>query len=375
MRRVLLAYDPPDGGVAEHVRGLALGLPECGWQPYVTGPLESIIYPELEAAGVPILKLPFKPSYNHLISDARTFRQLVAVLGRESFDVVHSHNAKAGVLARVAARQSEIPAIYSPHCFPFVAPYSRIRSRIATLIERRCGEVTDEIVCVADEERRKALEYAIVPDDRLRVIHNGCPPCMPGLERDATLDRFVGGRPVAATLCGLRDQKSVHVFIEAAPAILERCPDACLAVIGDGTLKPELEALARKLGLVGDRFGFFPFRGPSARQLASLDLFVLSSSWEAFPIAVLEALACGVPQVATDVGGTSEALLDGETGLLCPPGDAVSLADRVSTLLLDDSLRRRMSGASIRRYEANFRVDTMVELTAGLYDELAGPPA
>jgi glycosyltransferase involved in cell wall biosynthesis len=370
MRRVLLTFDPPDGGVAENVRRLALGLPEHGWEPYVAGPRESLIYDDLRAAGVPLLRLPYMPGYDHMISDARTLRGLMHVLRRENFDLVHSHNAKAGVLARLAARRMDAPAIYSPHCFPFVAPYSRARLWTSSTIEWLCGRVTDVLLCVAEEERQRALDNDIVPSERLRVIHNGCPPCDAGAGVDAQLEKFKAGRPLAATVCVLREQKAVDVFVDAAPAILERCPDAVLAVIGDGELKQELEAHARGLGL-GERFAFFPFRPPPARQLASIDVFVLSSGWEAFPISVLEALACGVPQVATDVGGTSEALEDGVTGLLCPPYDPQALADRVSTLLLDPERRERMSAASVERYEREFRVEVMVAKTARLYDELA----
>jgi len=208
-----------------------------------------------------------------------------------------------------------------------------------------------------------------VPAERLRVVHNGCPPCEADLELDAELEKFRAGRPLAATLCVLREQKAVHVFIAAAPEILERCPDAVLAVVGNGGLESELKRQAAELGL-GERFGFFPFRQPSSRQLTSIDALVLSSSWEAFPISILEAMACGVPQVATDVGGTREALIDGETGLLCPPEDPPALADCVSRMLLDTPMRERMGKAARERYEREFRVDAMVAKTAALYDEV-----
>lgn len=226
------------------------------------------------------------------------------------------------------------------------------------------------VLCVADEERRQAIDRRIVPAERLRVVHNGCPPPEQGLELDAELEEFRAGRPLAATLCVLREQKTVHVFVDAAPRILERCPDAALAVIGNGPLRGELEARAARLGLEG-RLGFFDFRPPSARQLASLDVFVLPSGWEAFPISVLEAMSCGVPVVATDVGGTSEAVAEGETGLLCPSGDPAALADRVARLLADPDARERMGRAARERYEREFRADLMVERTAAVYDELA----
>lgn len=369
MRRVLLVFDPPDGGVAENVRRLALGIRKHGWEPYVAGPRESLIYDDLRAAGVLIARLPFQPGYDHPRSDLKTLRQLILIMRREGFDLVHSHNAKAGVLARLAARSVPAPAIYSPHCFPFVAPYSRPRLWTSTTIEWFSGYVTDVLLCVAEEERRIAIEYDIVPEEQLRVIHNGCPPCEGGLELDSKLEAFRAGRPLAATLCVLREQKAVHVFVAAAAEILGRCPDAVLAVVGNGELEDELKDQAEMLGL-GDRFGLFPFRQPSSRQLASIDVLVLSSSWEAFPISILEAMACGVPQVATEVGGTAEALVDGETGFLCPPEDPAALADRISRLLLDPELRKRFGRAARARYERDFRVETMVKKTAALYDDV-----
>lgn len=369
VRRVLLVFDPPDGGVAENVRRLALGLRNHGWEPYVAGPRESLIYEDLAAASVPVVRLGFRPGYGHPRSDLRTLYQLNALMRREGFDLIHSHNAKAGVLARLAARPVAAPAIYSPHCFPFVAPYSRTRLWASTTIEWFSGRVTDALICVADEERRIAVEKGIVPDDRLRVVHNGCPPCQSALELDSEIESFRAGRPLAATLCVLREQKAVDVFVAAAPAILERCPDAVLAVIGNGELEDELKDQARALGL-GERFGFFGFHQPSARQLMSIDVMALTSSWEAFPISILEAMACGVPQVATDVGGTTEALADGETGLICPARDPAAVADRVSRMLLDESMRERMGRAAKERYEREFGVETMIAKTAVVYDEV-----
>ncbi len=159
------------------------------------------------------------------------------------------------------------------------------------------------------------------------------------------------------------------MFVDAAKAILEQCPEAVLAVIGNGELEGELRQRALEKGL-GDRFGFFPFRQPSSRQLGSIDVLVLSSLWEALPIAILEAMACGVPQVASNVGGTGEALLDGKTGLLFPPENSQALSAAVSKLLLDPGLREEMGAAAKERHASMFRVEGMVEKTAGLYDEV-----
>ena len=370
MPRCLLVFEPPDGGVAENVMRLALGLREHGWEPWVAGPRQAMVYPSLRTAGVPIARLSFRRGYGHPHDDARALWRLVAVLSRRRFDLVHLHSAKAGVLGRLAARATGTPAVYSPHCFPFVGEFGFPRRAFALSVERALGPWTDALVCVAEDERRLALGRRLVAPEHCHVVHNGSPPCA-GVEPDGELRAFAGGSPLAACLTVLRAQKAVHVFLEAAPSILGRVPEARLAVVGNGDLRGELEARARALGVDG-RLRFFDFRPPAARQLRSTDVFVLPSAWEAFPISVLEAMACGVPQVATDVGGTREAVSEGETGFLCPPNDPEALADRVAILLSDHDRRRRMGEASRHRHERSFRVEEMVRGTASVYDRLAG---
>jgi len=331
-----------------------------------------VIYPELEAAGVPIARLPFVRGYGDPLNDVRALRGLAALLRRERFDLVHLHSAKAGVLGRLAARTAAIPAVYSPHCFPFVGPWGFPRKQLSVGVERALGPQSRAIICVAEEERRQALDLRIASADRLEVVHNGTGACPSGVEPDPQFAAFAAEGPLVAAIAVLRPQKAVRVFVDAAPAVLQAYPDARLAVVGNGEQRAELELRARELGLDG-RFRFFDFSPPTARFLGSVEVFVLSSAWEAFPISVLEAMACGVPQVATAVGGTPEAVEDGQTGLLCPPGRSDLLAERILTLLRDPELRRRMARASRARHARHFLGDQMVERTAAVYGRaLAG---
>lgn len=366
MPRVLLAFEPPDGGVAENVMRLALGLSDHGFEPWLAGPEEAVVYPPLEEAGLPIARLPFVRGYGRPAVDARALRRLTAILARGDFDLMHVHSAKAGVLGRIAAPLTRTPVVYSPHSFPFVGEFGTPRRIFATTVERMLGPATDHILCVADYERRLALEKKLVPGDRLTVVHNGSLPCPDGVEPAAELAAFASEGPLAAAIAVLRPQKSVDVFVDAAPLILEQVPEARLAVVGNGYQREELEQRASRLG-IGPRLRFFDFTPPAAQQLKAVDVFVLPSSWEAFPISILEAMACGVPQVATDVGGTGEATIDGQTGLLCPPRDPPALAAQVVKLLQDPNLRELMGAAARARHEQEFGVDTMVAKTAALY--------
>ncbi|MEA2495479.1 MAG: hypothetical protein QOJ29_3390 [Thermoleophilaceae bacterium] len=364
MPRVLLAFEPPDGGVAENVLRLATGLPECGFDVVLAGPEEAIIYRQLPD-GIPVLRFPFERGYGHPLRDAEALRRLIGLLRRERFDLVHCHSSKTGVLGRIAATLTRTPVVYSPHCFPFVGPWGLPRRLFATNIERALGPVSDGIICVADQERQIALDAHIARDKKLFVVHNGSKSCEL-LDADPDLAAFAAEGPLAASMAVMRAQKSIDVFIDAAPVILEQVPDARLAVIGDGPLRQELLDRAAALDH-GGRLRFFDYKPPASRQLQSIDVFVLPSSWEAFPISILEAMACGVPQVATDVGGTSEALLDGETGLLCPPHDPTALGNAVAALLNEPERRKRMGERARARHDQQFTLEKMVDGTAAAY--------
>lgn len=367
--RVLLVFEPPDGGVAEHVLQLATRLPGQGVRVAVAGPAEAVVYPALDAAGVPYERLPFGRSLRPG-PYARALRRLRALARSGDHDLIHVHSSKAGAVARVAALGTGVPVVYTPHCFPFIGP-QRARRRVpAAAAEAALARVTAAIVCVCDDERRQGLAAHVGPPARLHVIHNGSPPCDPPADADAELAAWAAQGPTAGCVAALRHQKGVDVLLRAAPRILAGRPDTRLAVIGNGPERGALDALHAELGL-GERVRFFDFRAPAARQLAELDVFVLPSRWEAFPIAILEAMACGVPQVATDVGGTAEAVQDGVTGRLCPPDDPEALAAAVGALLDEPGTRAAMATASRARHDERFGVDRMVAATTALYRSLA----
>lgn len=334
----------------------------------MAGPGEAAIYPVLAEAGVATTRLNIDRGLDPR-RYARSGREIVKLLRDGRFDILHAHSSKAGGLARLAARAAGVPAVYTPHCYAFVGPQPAARRIAAQTVERMLAPLTAATICVADEERRVALGARIGDPSRLHVVHNAAPACAAGAEPDPDLDAFAAAGPVAGVLTALRPQKAVGDFLAAAPLVFARLPEARLAVVGNGPERSALEEHARQLGL-DDRLRFFDFRHPASSQLVSFDVFVLPSLWEAFPISVLEALACGVPQVATTVGGTGEAVADGETGLLCPPGDPGALADAIVSLLSDSAMRARMSEASRARHSALFTLDRMAAETAAVYDSV-----
>jgi glycosyltransferase involved in cell wall biosynthesis len=372
MARVLLVFEPPDGGVAENVLQLALGLSAHGHAVAVAGPAEAMVYPALLEAGIPIHRTAESRSYRRPDHELLAIRQLGGLVRRGRIDLVHCHAAKAGVTGRLAAWVTGVPAVYTPHCFPFIGEFGAPRRQTVTGIERALTPITAAIVCVAEWERQVGLERGIGPPERLHVIHNGSAPCDPDAAPDPALLALRGDGPLAAADSVMRRQKALEVFLEAVPRILEAVPEARCAIVGEGPEHDWLLSRARALGLDREvRFGFLAFTPTAAHYLKAVDLYVLPSSWEALPIGALEALACGVPQVATAVGGTAEAVVP-DTGILVPPHEPAALAAATIALLRDPQRRAAMSRASVRRHAERFGVERMVAATARLYEEVLG---
>jgi glycosyltransferase involved in cell wall biosynthesis len=180
------------------------------------------------------------------------------------------------------------------------------------------------------------------------------------------LGRFGYPRPhrgrVIGNVARLVEQKDQRVLVDAAPAILERFPDARFVIVGDGPLRGELERRA-----AGLPFEFTGERDDVPALLAGFDVFAFPSLFEGLCLAVIEAQAAGVPVVATPVGGIRETVVDGETGLLVPRQDPPALAAAVCRLLEDEALAERVAGAARTRVHERYSVERVVEATLALY--------
>jgi glycosyltransferase involved in cell wall biosynthesis len=371
--RIIEVLEPPHGGVAEHVAQLTLGLRERGLEVEIAGPPESHIYPRLAEAGVPVHRLPYPRDYRHPWHDAGAARRLSALLGRGEFDLVHCHSSKAGAIGRAAAALHGVPTIYSPHGFGFVGEVSALRQLIVPRAERLLSHFSSRIVCVSQDEHRIALQRRIAKRARLVAIPHGvpAPDALPGdratVEAHARLRALASGGPLIGAVATLRREKRLDLFLRAAATVLQREPRARVALIGSGPLEQNLRQLAGELGLdTHARFALLPFEPPVDRYLAALDGFVLCSDWEAFPIALLEALAWGVPQVASEVGGVPE-IVTPQTGILVPPSDPEALAGAMLELARDPARRSTMSAASRARHQQHFTLERMLDRIAELY--------
>lgn len=322
--------------------------------------------PSVRVRYVPLVR-PIRP-----LTDAKALREMRRLIREVDPAVVHTHMAKAGGIARTAARnRPQTRTIHTFHGHVLEGYFSSSAQRVFISLERRLARTTDVLVAVSDEIRDSLLELGIGRESQYRVIPLGLDlePFLRLEEPSGRLRKSMGISEQAA-LVGIVGRitaiKGHAVLLRA----LTRLPDEVhLAVIGDGEERRETERLAHELG-VSDRTHFVGWVPDVADAVGDLDVVVLTSHNEGTPVALIEALSAGKPVVATDVGGVRSVVTDGETGIVVPPSDSEAVADAIERLLEDDELRRRMGAAGRKDVAARFDYRHLCETIRALYREV-----
>jgi glycosyltransferase involved in cell wall biosynthesis len=309
------------------------------------------------AAGVRFVRLRHVRRRLSLWRDVLGLLELLAVMRREHPHIVHVNSAKAAALGRLAAWLAGVPVrIYTVHGWAFLA-HRRPASTLYLWGERLLRPLTTVTVCVAESERRAGLAARACDARTTVVIRNGVDPAAV---------RVAGGGstpPLLVTVGRLQAPKDAVTLVHALAVV--RVPFEAM-IVGDGPDRAALEEEVRRLGLerIVELAGG---RDDVAELLATADVFVLSSRSEGLPVSILEAMAAGLPVVATSVGGVPEVVVDGDTGLLVPPGDPSSLAAAIERLLADPALRRHLGEAGRRRITEHFDLASVQRAHLDLY--------
>jgi glycosyltransferase involved in cell wall biosynthesis len=371
--RVLELVASSRGGGAAHVRDLAIGLRRLHYDVRVGMALDGgNVRPEdLEAEGVRFFRLDFAQGFS-----ASSLAKLRSLLPDVS--ILHMHGARAALFGRLALwslpRGRRPHSVYSIH--GFAAPhYPFPRKQILLSIERLLAPVTDRWVCVSDAERQALLSTGIDNPLKVQRIWNGIETSRFAPERTGRPEiRRELGLPaeayVVTTICRLFRPRDFDTLLTAFRDVTRELCSAHLLIVGDGPLRTEVESQVKTLGLTF-LVHLLGMRRDVPGLLQASDVLVLSSrGWEGLPLTVLEAMAAGLPVVASDVGGTREALQDGETGYLYSPGDAAELARLLLRLARDPALAAEMGRRGLARVRERFAVERMVRETAALYEQL-----
>lgn len=326
--------------------------------------------PRLRALGVEVVDVPIprrispRGDWAALKGLVRTFRGLRP-------DIVHTHTSKAGFLGRLAARLAGVPrVVHTMHEPPHNAARGWVERELYIWLERLAARWADRIHTQSHANEREILRTRLVPKRKLEVFHLGIDlsSYRPAADPRAAV-RALGipdSAPVVGTVGRLEAPKG-HAYLLQA---LARLPARVRAVIvGGGVLRERLEADAETLG-VADRVVFTGFREDMLDLLQGFDVFALPSLWEGLGVVLLEAMAYGKPLVASAVGGVTDVVVPGETGLLVPREDPKALAQALARLLDDRALAQRLGAAGRARVERAFRSDVADDRFMRMYREL-----
>lgn len=367
--RVQLVIDSLTHGGAEMLLSdFALGAPKAGIDlavAYLAEREESAAAAPLRAAGIEPVLLPMTRLWN----PAGLWR-VRRHLARTRPDLVHTHLAYADLLGGLAARSLGIPAVSTLHVMEWEGGRREsVKGRLFAWARRRCAA---RVIAVSETARRAYLETGWDAPEHVETVHNGIArEAEAGAGPAVRAELGIGAdEVVAATISVLRAGKGHDAAIAAVGALRARHPRLRLLIVGTGPARPEIERLAAPLGAAAVLTGH---RADVMRVLDAVDVVVHPSRVDAFPTALLEAMAAGVPVVATAVGGIPEIVEPGRTGILVDaPPDVEALTRALEGLVADPALRRRLGEAGRERRGREFTAEHWARRTRAVYEAALG---
>jgi glycosyltransferase involved in cell wall biosynthesis len=370
MKKIIIAYfliSEVRAGVEEHVLDLMSRLDPQRFE------ISLICTPKLAVALENDLKtLPVRVHEIKIQgwTDLNSINKLYLLFRSEKFDIVHSHMFKSSFFCTPIARLARIPVIVE-------TDHGREGWRKGFIkgsyfIDRLIARLTTRIIAVSEACGEYLLNEKKISPKKIVVIQNGRDLSIYNPETSIEVNLLKqelgieNGRIVFGVVGRLEEQKGHTYLLEAISEVLKESQKLKVLIVGDGSLREQLEAKADRLG-IRDYLIFTGFRDDVPRLLQLMDVVVLPSLYEGLPLVAIEASAMGKPVIATAVDGTPEVILDGETGILVGPRDPSSLARAMLSLLLDSS-RRTILGKKGRDFvNQKFSIRRQIEETEKLY--------
>lgn len=351
------------GGAESLVTDLCARLPSEDIEPtvaYVFG--DGSLAGTLENRGIRVERL----SRGNRPSPVSLFRLLRLIRARK-IEIIHVHLVYAGIIGKIAARLLGVPVVMTRH-WVSDPRHGTLLYRLDDWLTRRYATV---LIAAGEQVRAAIFRENWMPPERVVLQRNaiGVSAFEKKVHRPAADGRYTVG-----TVGRMEAPKAQDVFLRAMVRIREGLPGARGVIAGDGRMREQLEELRSRLGLndAVDFLGAVP-RHNVPDLLSSLDVFVLTSSWEGLPMALIEAAASGLPVVATDVGGVREVVQDGLNGFLVPSGDWQQIAAKVLLLLNDTEMRAAFGAQARGRAKAEFDIARLARDTADLYRRILRP--
>ena len=338
---------------------------------------------EIEEAGIEFLDIPIARQIAPL-QDLKAYRMLRELFEERSFDIIHTYNAKAGIIGRIAAKRSNVDyIIHQDMGLPFFKGdlFSLQQSIVFWTIEWVAARFTDRILTISDYEYQKAERFHIAHPPKLVNVDLGVNTDF--FDRDkvspnedspliAELRELAINRPVIGSVSRLVIEKGIDIFIKAAAIVVKDYPDLLVLIAGGGSERSRLEAMVEALDLSDNvHFVGFVIDQRDVRQLYSiLDVFVLPTRWESFGLVFAEAMSMYVPVVGSRIEPITTVVADGETGYLAEQDNVEEFATSISKLLKNPDLRAKFGEAGRKRVLAMWDQRSIFDRMFNIYTEL-----
>ena len=326
--------------------------------------LESCVGPfgkQLLEKGYTVTTLNRKPGF-----DVSLINRICQFVHKNHVNVLHCHQYTPYVYGVLGALFTQCEVIFTEHGRFY--PDQRKLKRI--LVNPLFNLFTNHVTAISSATRYALVAFENFPGNKIKVIYNGIDDSRYLIPKDENLEKSLGTNeehPILGTVARLDSIKNQTMMIRALKIIHQRYPKTFLIIVGDGPERETLESIVKELQLTS-RVIFAGFREDAHLFYKIMDIFLLTSFSEGTAITLLEAMAAGLPCIATNVGGNPEIVVDKETGFLVTNDDAHDLAEKICILLDNEDAMTKMGKAARRRFEQNYTIDKMVEAYERLYE-------
>ncbi|MCX5895146.1 MAG: glycosyltransferase [Proteobacteria bacterium] len=279
--------------------------------------------------------------------------------------IIHSFLFRANILGRIAGRIEKVPVIISS--VRVIEPQAWYKH----LIDRLTAPFTDYYIAVSDAARNHTIKHTGIPPHKITTIYNGIDntDICPGSSVSRAQLPVPEDAKVIALIGRFHKQKGHLTLIEAVKMLLKELPACHVLFAGEGAEEVCIRTAVEEAGL-SEHIHFLGVINNVAHLLPVIDIVVLPSLWEGLPNIVLEAMAVGLPVVASRIEGMDEVVLDGETGILFTPGDSQSLSKALRLLMHDEQMAKRMGATGRKHVKEKFQLQKTVQQTLHIYDTL-----
>lgn len=349
------------GGITSYVLTLGAGLKKRGHHIYVASSGGSLL-PRFMEEGINYISIPIKTKKEIGPKILASLFKLKNAVKKYRIDLVHTNSRTTQVLGCLLSKKTNIAHIYTCHGF--------FKKRLLRKLFPCWGQKT---IAISESVKEHLTKDFGVKEKDIRIVHNGIDlerfgRCAKYDVRSTKKNLGLGDGPVVGIVARLSDVKGHRYLIQAMRVILVKIPDAQLLIVGDGKEKRALVKLINDLGIEKNVF-FIPSVTETTEVLSVMDIFVLPSLKEGLGLSLIEAMACGLAVIGSDVGGIKSLIQDGNDGLLVKPADSISLSKAILELL-DDAKKRVYLGNNARDFIGrNFSQEEMVTQTEEVYLE------